>query len=190
MNKENASELARLSLSEAQRLGADYAEARVQSSVGLGFMLKNGEPQPSMMGDGYGMGIRVLCRGALAFSSTNIMEKSSVRSLTAKTVKMAKASQVLVKKKVKLDDSKPVRGRFSAPEKESIEGADAAWLKSILIEIDKRVEGGKGAKIPNRMLVAGSEVDEKYYVNSDGAETESRVPRILLLRNPHGHLRR
>jgi TldD protein len=178
MIKENMKELAQLSLREAGRLGADYAEARVHGGVGSGFLLKNGEPQPSMMGDSFGIGIRVLCGGALGFSATNIMEKRAVRSLTAKTVKMAKASQALVKKKVKLDDSGSVREKFSAPEQEKIEGADASWLKSILVEIDKRVEGGRGAKIPNRIFVASSEVDEKYYVNSYGAETESRIPRI------------
>jgi TldD protein len=178
MIKENVKELAHLSMVEAGRLGADYAEARVQSGAGSGFMLKNGEPQPSMVGDSFGIGIRVLCGGALAFSSTNTMERAAVRSLTSKTVKMAKASQRLVKRKVKLDDSRPVRGRFSAPETESVEGADAAWLKSILQEIDRRVESGKGAKIPNRIFVAASELDERYYINSDGAETESRTPRV------------
>jgi TldD protein len=178
MIREDIKELAQVSLREAGRLGTDYAEVRVQGGVGSGFMLKNGEPQPSMMGDSFGIGIRVLCDGALAFSATNIMERAAVRSLTVKTVKMAKASQRLVKKKVELDRSKPVREKFSAPEKEKVEGADASWLKSILLEIDKRIERGKGAKIPNRILVAASEVDEKYYINSDGAETESRIPRI------------
>jgi len=178
MIRENVKELAQLSMREARRLGADYAEARVQSSIGSGFMLKNGEPQPSMMGDSFGIGIRVLCDGALAFSATNIMERTAVRSLTAKTVKMAKASQRLVKKKVRLDDSRSVRGSFSAAEKEKVEGGDASWLKSILLEMDKRIQKGKGAKIPNRILAAASGVDEKYYINSDGAETESRVPRI------------
>ncbi|MGA2664728.1 MAG: TldD/PmbA family protein [Nitrososphaerales archaeon] len=176
--KEEAKELANLSIREAERLGADYSESRVQGGTGSGFMLKNGEPQPSMMEDSFGLGIRVLCGGALAFSATNIMERASVRALTAKTVKMAKATQGLVKKKVRLDGSRPARRKFSAPEKEPIEGGDAAWLKSILVEIDRRVQAGRGAKIPNRIFVAVSEVDEKYYVNTDGAETESRTPRI------------
>ena len=100
MIKENVKELAQLWMREAGGLEQDYAEARVQSSMGSGFMLKNGEPQPSMMGDSFGIGIRVLCGGTLAFSSTNVMERAAVRSLTSKTVKMAKASQRLVKKRV------------------------------------------------------------------------------------------
>jgi TldD protein len=175
---EDHRDLASFSVREARKLGASYAEARMQGSVGSGFLLKTGEPQPSMLGDSFGMGIRVICGGALAFGATNTMERAAVRSLTSKTVKMAKSSAGLVKKKVRLEDSPSVRRKVTAPEKEKIEGADAAWLKSLLVEIDRRILSGKGPKIPNRILVASSELDEKYYVNSDGSEVESRVPRI------------
>jgi TldD protein len=175
---ENHKDLAAFSVREARKLGATYAEARIQGSVGSGFLLKNGEPQPSTMGDSFGMGIRVIYEGALAFGATNTLERAAVRSLTAKTVKMAKGSVGLVKRKVRLDDSPDVHQKVVAPEKEKIEGADAAWLKSLLMEIDKRVQAGKGAKIPNRILIAASELDEKYYVNSDGSEVESRIPRV------------
>jgi len=175
---ENHKDLAGFSVREARKLGATYAEARIQGSVGSGFLLKNGEPQPSMLGDSFGMGIRVICGGALAFGATNSLERAAVRSLTSKTVKMAKGSIALVKKKVRLEDSPSVHQKVAAPEKENIEGADAAWLKSLLQEIDRRIVSGKGAKIPNRILIASSELDEKYYVNSDGSEVESRIPRI------------
>src|SRR5271170_3514081 len=178
MNWENHRDLAGFSVREARRLGATYAEARIQGSVGSGFLLKNGEPQPSTMGDSFGMGIRVIYAGALAFGATNTLERAAVRLLTTKTVKMAKGSVGLVKRKVRLDDSPGVHQKVVAPEKEKIEGADAAWLKSLLVEIDKRVQAGKGAKIPNRILIAASELDEKYYVNSDGSEVESRIPRV------------
>jgi len=178
MIEENNRDLAGFSVREAMKLGATYAEARIQSSVGSGFLLKNGEPQPSTMGDSFGMGIRVICGGALAFGATNTMEKTAVRSLTAKTVKMAKGSVALVKKKVTLADSPSVHQKVVVLEREKIEGADAAWLKSLLTEIDRKIQSGRGAKIPNRILIAASELDEKYYLNSDGSEVESRVPRI------------
>jgi len=175
---ENYKDLAAFSVREAGKLGASYAEARIQGSVGSGFLLKNGEPQPSMLGDSFGMGIRVICGGALAFGATNNLEKAAVRALTTKTVRMAKGSAPLVKKKVRLEDSPAVHLKVVAPEKEKIEGADAAWLKALLLDMDRKIQAGKGAKIPNRILIASSELDEKYYINSDGSEVESRIPRI------------
>ncbi len=181
--KESAKDLASLALHEAETAGADYAEARIQGGVGYGFMLKNGEPQPSMVEDSLGIGIRVICGGALGFGATNLLDRQSVKGLAARTVKMAVASKSLVKNPVKLDRSRAVRQKVFAPQKESIEGADASWLKSLLLEIDGRIEGGgkKGegsVKIPNRILVASSEMEEKYYVNTDGAQVEFRTPRI------------
>ena len=76
---ENYKDLAAFSVREARKLGATYAEARIQGSVGSGFLLKNGEPQPSTMGDSFGMGIRVIYAGALAFGATNTLERAAVR---------------------------------------------------------------------------------------------------------------
>ncbi len=184
MVKDSVKDLASLALTEAERLGADYAEARVQGGVGYGFMLKNGEPQPSMVEDSYGIGVRVICGGALAFGATNLMDRASVKTLTARTVKMAIASKSLVKNPVKLDRSRAVKQKVVVPQKESIEGADAAWLKKLLVDIDGRIEDGRDAgagssvKIPNRIVVASSELEEKYFVNSDGAEVEFVTPRV------------
>src|SRR5208283_3209701 len=154
MMKESVKDLASLALRESERVGADYAEARIQGGVGYGFMLKNGEPQPSMVEDSLGIGVRVICGGALGFGATNLLDRQSVKGLAAKTVRMAVASRSLVKNPIKLDRSRAVRQKVFAPQKESIEGADASWLKSLLLEIDGRIEGGgkKGdgsVKIPN-----------------------------------------
>jgi TldD protein len=178
MMQENHKDLASFAVHHAGSLGASYAESRIQGGFGSGFLLKNGEPQPPMMGDSFGMGIRVICGGALAFGATNILERAAVKSLTEKTVKMAKGSASLVKKKVKLVDSPAVHQKVVVPEKLKIEGGDAAWLKALLVDMDRRIQSGRGAKIPNRMLVASSELEEKYFVNSDGSEVESRIPRI------------
>ena len=183
MMKESVKDLASLAVREAETMGADFAEARIQGGVGCGFMLKNGEPQPSMVEDSFGIGVRVICGGALAFGATNLMDTRSVKGLASKTVRMAVASKSLVKNPVRLDRSRSVRQKVFVQQKESVEGADAPWLKSLLLEIDGRIQGGGkegegSAKIPNRILVASSEMEEKYYVNSDGAEVEFRTPRI------------
>jgi TldD protein len=179
MNLDELKDLAHLSLKVAQDSGAEYAEARIHGETGNGYMLKNGEAQPSILEDSFGIGIRLIYRGALAFSATNLLERSSVKDLTFRTVKLAKASKGLVDKKVSLDNSKPARANFRAPEKERMEGADSSWLKRLLGEMERRVTHCRGASaIANRILVASSSIEQKYLVNSDGASVESRVPRL------------
>ncbi len=179
MNLDSTKDLAHLALREADRAGASFAEARLHASSGMGFLLKNGEPQPSVIGESFGIGLRVLNKGALGFSGTNRLDSASVREIARYAVRMAGASAWLSRKPIKLDKSKAVRRKVRAEEKQGIEGADAAWLRSLLMEIESRVTSpGIGVKIPNRIMSASTSLEQKFYVNSDGAQVESRVPRV------------
>ena len=181
---EEYKDLADYCVREARKLGAEYAEARVRhGGSGTGFLLKNGEPQPSMIEDSFGIAVRVIVGGAMGFGATNILARERVKELTAHTVKLAKSSAGLVREPIGMGESKPVVRKVRVEEKEPIEdGADPNWLKSLLLEIDGNVvkleAGMGGVKIPNRIMVASAGVEEKYVVTSDGARVESRVPRF------------
>ncbi len=179
---EEYKDLADYCVREARRLGAGYAEARIHGGTGTGFLLKNGEPQPSVIEDSFGIAARVIVDGAMGFSATNLLSRERVKELTAKTLKMAKSSGRLVREPIGMDNSKPVKRKVRVPEKERVESADPNWLKSLLLEIDGNVvsleSAGGGVKIPNRIMAASTGVEEKYLVTSDGARVESRVPRF------------
>ncbi len=179
MGNASSKELAEIAVSRARTAGASYAEARVQSTWERQFVLKNGESQPSYFAEGYGIGIRVISHGALGFAATNEMGRDSVTELAKKAVRMAQASSVVLKKPVTLDSSKPARRRWSPPETRKVENADATWLRRVLLEIESRIEGRKaGVKLPGRLLYLSAELEKRYYVNSDGARVEGRLPRV------------
>jgi len=176
--REEYHDLAELFVREATAAGASYAEARIHGGTGCGFLLKNGDPEPPIIEDSFGIGTRVISNGAMAFNATNILTRERVRELAKAAMKMARSSKPLVKDPVMMDDSKPSKKRVLVAEKEPVEGADPNWLKALLVELDKRVVGRHEVKIANRLLVASGGAEEKYYVNSDGAKTSSRVPRL------------
>jgi TldD protein len=179
MGSERAKDLAEAAVSKALAAGASYAEARVQSTWERQFVLKNGEPQPSFFAEGYGIGIRVISKGALGFAATNDMRRESVNKIASKAAKLARASSTLLEKPVALDNSKPVKKKWAPPETRKVENADASWLRGVLLEIESRISDGRaGVKIPGRLLFLGAELEERYYVNSDGARVEGRLPRI------------
>jgi TldD protein len=179
LDLERVKGLAEFAVAQALDSGATYAEARIQGDSARGFLLKNGEPQPSTMGEGFGIGVRILAGGALGFAATNRLEKASVKAMTVNAVKMARSSSAVLARPIRFDDSKGLRRKIRADERRKIEGGDATWLRSLLMEIEKRVtDKGVGVKIPNRILTAATSLEEKYYVNSDGARVESRVPRV------------
>ena len=179
MGNERARDLAEHAVSTARSAGAAYAEARVQSTWERQYFLKNGESQPSFFAEGYGIGIRVISRGALGFAATNDMKRSSVVNVARKAVRLAQASSEILKRPIVLDDSKAARRKWAPPETKKIENADSAWLRGVLLDIEGRIADGRpGVKLPGRVLYLGAELEERYYVNSDGARVESRLPRV------------
>lgn len=177
---EEYKDLADFCVKEARKGGAEYAEARIHGGTGTGFLLKNGEPQPSMIDDSFGIATRVVVGGAMGFGATNHLSRARVRELTAATVKMAKSSTRLVRDPITMGGSKTAKEKVRVVEREPVEGADPSWLKSLLVEIDGRVKRAASGevKIPNRIMVASAGVEEKYLVTSDGSKIESRVPRF------------
>jgi TldD protein len=172
-------DLAEGAVAKARDVGADYAEARVQSTWERMYVLKNGEPQPSFFSEGFGIGIRVISGGALGFAATNDMTKGPVNEIARKAVRLAKASTAVLKSPVVLDDSKPTRKKWAPPESKRVENADAAWLRGVLLDIEGRIAGGKaGVNLPGRLMFLSADLEERYYVNSDGARVEGRLPRV------------
>jgi TldD protein len=179
MGTQQARDLAEGAVSRARDAGASYAEARVQSTWEREMGLKNGESQPSIFIESYGIGIRVIADGALGFAAINDMTKVSVNGVAAKAVKLAKASAAILKHPVVFDSSKPSRRSWAAPETKKIENADSAWLRGVLVDIDSRIADGRaGVNLPGRLLYLSAELQERYYVNSDGARVVGRVPRV------------
>ncbi len=172
-------DLAELAVSEATAAGASYAEARVQGNMGRQYLLKNGEAQPASFAEGFGLGIRVLARGAMGFAATNVLERRGVRVLAARAVKAAGASGSGLKKPIVFADAKAIRRKWAAHEKRKIEDGDAAWLRGVLMEVEARIADGKaGVKIPGRYLGLGVELENRYFVSSEGARVQGRLPRV------------
>jgi TldD protein len=176
---EGAKDLVELAVSKARSSGASYAEARAQSTWGRQYVLKNGEPQPSYFAEGYGIGIRVISKGALGFAATNSMNPAAARRLADRAVGLAKASASALRRPVVFDASPVARKKWAAPESRKVENADSAWLRGVLSDIEGRIADGKaGVKLPGRLLLLGADLEEKYYVNSDGARVQARLPRV------------
>jgi TldD protein len=179
LGREDSKDLAENAVSKALSSGAEYAEARVQRTWERMFALKNGEPQPSFFAESYGIGIRVISKGALGFSATNDMNRRSVGDIARKAVKLASAASQAVSKKIELDGSKPSRRKWAPPERRKVEDADASWLRGILFDIESRIADEKaGVSLPGRLLFLSANLEERYYVNSDGAKVQGRLPRV------------
>ena len=95
-------DLAETAIEAALKANAEYAEARLQRNVEQMAALKNGEVEPPGCGDTMGVGIRVMYKGAMAFGSTNLLDRSNISELAARLARQAKTSAQYFKEKVKM----------------------------------------------------------------------------------------
>jgi TldD protein len=172
-------DLAKLAVDYGLSLGAEYVEARLHHVLEVGCLLRNSSPEPTILVDSNGLGVRARYKGALAFGATNTLSTQSVKELVEEVVKRAKASSKLVGEPVEFSGEEMGRGSWSAEEKERLEDISVQTMLKHLRELDDVIKGGfHGVSFKNRLLMIETSVEEKFYVNSDGAELRSRVPRL------------
>jgi len=175
-------DLAELAVRYAREGGASYAEARLHRNYYVAYSLKSGEVEPAETADSYGLGIRVLVEGALAFTSVNLLTRATVRDAVAAAIRRARAASAILRRAVRFSPEKAHQRRWSAPEAKKLRNVDAEEAISLLKDVDRVIATYKAAaKIPQRLLRLAFGVEEKYFVNSEGARVEGRIPRLAYI---------
>ncbi|MDA4131248.1 MAG: TldD/PmbA family protein [Thaumarchaeota archaeon] len=160
----------------------EYSEARYHRSTDVTCFTRNGESEPAAIADAEGLGVRVIYDGALSFGATNVVSKDSVKSLVERVVRNGKLASSVAKEKVHFSKEESHREKWSASEKKKLEDISVQSLISFLKEVDKVLSPPlDGITFPNRNLILFTNIEEKYYENSDGSKLESRVPRVEYL---------
>lgn len=157
--------------------GAEYAEVRFHRNVEVSGLLKNGEPDSPEYAEIYGVGVRVIKDGSLAFSSTNMLDWDSLRSTGLRAMRMAEACKDY-SAKVGVSEEATVNKRWGVDFKESPIEVDVSSILEVLKSVDSSIMEIKGVSFPNRLLVFGGSIEEKEYLNSEGTRIYSLVPRV------------
>jgi TldD protein len=157
--------------------GADYAEVRFHRSVEVSALLKNGEAEPPEYTEVYGVGVRVLKGGSLAFASTNILDWESLKSTGLRALRMAEAC-ARHSARTGMSEEPAVKRDWGVDFKEDPTEVEASTILEVLRSVDSSLLEVKGVSFPNRLLVFGGSLEEKEYLNSEGTRMRSIVPRV------------
>jgi TldD protein len=175
-------EYARLAVDHALKLGADYAEGRVQRNTGATYTLKNGSAEPVSFNRRLGIGIRVIVKGALGFASTNSLEKDEIRSVAESAVRTAKASARLIANPTRLSSERSCEDNWEAKMKVDVRKVSPEDKFELLFTVEKSLDQENvHVSLPSRILIFDEDLTEKYYVSSDGTRLHGFVPRLSLL---------
>ncbi|MBW2971025.1 TldD/PmbA family protein [Candidatus Woesearchaeota archaeon] len=172
-------ELAEYAVEYASKLGANYAEARLQKSEGTSFLLKNGTPEISGFNEISGLGIRLIVEGGLSFVSTNQLHKPRIKTLVDKSFKAAKVVSK-IKEQINLAEDTPKQATYEVKQKIKIEDVAPSEKVGLLIEADKAAVA-TGIKTAGRYLTLADVTTTEYLVNSEGTKTLAKIPKVSFL---------
>jgi TldD protein len=168
-------DLAEFVIDYAKKIGASYADARLESTAANGFVLKNGIPQISGFDRAKGIGVRVVIKGTLGFASTNDLSKESVKRVVEKAAKLTGYASK-IGEKVKFSDVEAHVANYKVKQKIKLADLEPKDKLKVLFDAEKAMKSTK-AKVPGRFFSLGDFYTEKYFVNSEGSKILSSIPR-------------
>lgn len=160
-------DLALFAVDFASKLGAQYADARLEDHYNELIMVADGKIQRGIINRKRGIGVRTLFNGAWGFQSTTDLTKNGVKAACEIAFKMAKASSKHVPTPVKLAPAKAYKTSYKTKVKVDLE--DIAFEEKLgqMMRWEKKLHTSKNI-VRGIAEYTGLKID-KIFVNSEGA---------------------
>src|SRR5438034_1719620 len=94
--------LAELAISRARKLGASYADIRINRYRNESIFTREHQVQNVARTQSFGFGVRVLFRGAWGFAASQVVTPEAVRQVTEQAVEIARAQAAYQSKPVRM----------------------------------------------------------------------------------------
>ncbi|HEV51194.1 MAG TPA: TldD/PmbA family protein [Thermoprotei archaeon] len=160
----------------AEQLGASYVETRFEESEEEGAIVKNREVDAVGYSRASGVGIRVVYRGALGFSSTNDLSEASLMKMLDTAISMAKAASIRIKNPVRVAQIESVSAKWASERKQNPFSVPMEEKINELLALDDYATYAD-VTFPARVFSIGFNEKRKLIVNSYGDKVESDVLR-------------
>lgn len=168
-------DLATFAVDYARKIGASYADARLESTAVNGFVLKNGVPQVSGFDIVQGIGVRIVMNRTLGFASTNDISREKIREIVEKAAKLTAAAS-RIGEKVRLSDEGAEVASYEVKQKVKLADLTPKDKLKVLFDAEKAIKATK-VNASGRFFSMSDFYTEKYFVNSEGSRVLSRIPR-------------
>src|SRR5215831_1277350 len=169
--------LADLAISHAKKLGATYADIRINRYRRESIFTREQRVQNVSRGQDFGFGVRVLLKGAWGFAASPVVTADSVRRITAEAVQIARANAEYQRKRIKLVPTPDVSAKWkSAFEKDPFEVSTDRKIE-FLLGLNEAGMKAKGASFVNSGLSFQNE--QKFYASTDGSRIEQYIIRTV-----------
>ena len=174
----NRDSLADVALSTAKRLGASYADIRINRYRIEAINTRERQVQNVSSGQNFGFGVRVLINGTWGFAASPVVTADEVRRVTAEAAAIAKANSTIARRKIELVPTPKVTAKWRSSFTSDPFDVPADDKVAALLKINEAALGVKGVSFVNSSLASVNE--QKYLATSDG----SRIEQYTIRSNP------
>ena len=164
-------DLADFSIKFLQTKGVDYAEARLETNSSTGILLKDSNPEMTGFDKSCGLGVRYLINNNMGFVSINELIKEKIKEQLERSIKLTKRAEP-ISQKLCLSEEKAIKSKHEVKQKQKIQDFSQEDKLKFVNEIDKELLA------EHKYLSLSDNITEKYYVNTEGSEINSIIPRI------------
>jgi len=160
-------DLALTAVKHASKIGADYADARLEDHYNELITVANGKVQRGIINRKCGIGVRLLFDGAWSFQSTTDLAQKGVRETVELAFKVAKASSQHVPSPAKLAPIKAYKTSYKTKVKVDLEDVAFEDKLNQAIAWEKNLHTSR--KIVRGLVDYTGIKIQKIFVNSEGA---------------------
>ena len=171
----NKDALADAAISTAKRLGASYADIRINRYRLEAVSTRERQVQNLSSGQNFGFGVRVLINGTWGFAASPIVTVDEVRRITTEAAAIAKANSAITRRKIELVPTPKAAANWKSSFERDPFDVPAEEKVAILLKINEAALGVKGINFVNSSIASVNE--QKYLANSDGSRIEQYIIR-------------
>jgi TldD protein len=168
-------EIVDYALDYAEGKKVEYAEVRAQSQVQDRLALRNGILEAYGAAVDSGFCVRIMADGGIGFASTNKWTKEEAKAIVDLAFKYAKAAKR--KEKLVFAGEKGVKTKWTVDQKKKIENVSPEDKIAAFVEVHKAL-ASSGVNVAATMAQVFIDLTTKYFVNSEGSQISSFVPKI------------
>lgn len=169
-------DIAEYALDAASSLGVVYADVRLETQQRNDLVLKNGVLDVVSHIISEGMGVRIITKEGVGFSSCNVLDKESVLKTVNEAFRQAKACNRKIPPH--LSEEKTVTATWSVPEQIRLSDVGIEEKLDNLFSIDEIISP---FDISSRIFYLTDKRTQKLFLNTEGTKVQGYLPIVICM---------
>ena len=173
--QDNKNKFADLALATAKKLGASYADIRINRYRTEAISTRERQVQNVARNQNFGFGVRVLVNGTWGFAASPDVNEKAVSRATMDAIEIAKANSMYQRKKITLASAEKVNATWKSSFQKDPFDVSIDDKIQFLLELNETALGVKGVSFINSSMAWVNE--QKFLATSDGSRIEQYIIR-------------